>query len=539
MAKRRSVDNPRFRNYVRRQPVETPYSTTIDDHLIYGEQDNFPLKLSKLVYDSPAASSCISVVHDFIEGSGFSDDDFSNMIVNNQGQTMAEVNHLVSESVAMYEGFALNVKYSPEGKITQLFFVPFENCRLGVPDDFGIISEIKYNPYFGTNQYKQKSTETYYAFNPDPAVVVTQMKNQGKSYKGQILYWGSTRALSRFYPQPSYYAAKNWMEVDARIGEYHKENLKNGFLQSILFKIVGNPNAPSTDPNDSVFDSDNNKQEPAKTIGEAFDEMMAEKFSGTEKANNTMVFWANNKEEFPQIEAFPSAANVQIFDTLQVLTTKNITIATKVPAILANIHEGVSLGGDGNTIQAAVKLMQQRAQKWQAVLEQQYTKIFDNWYKPIQTEIEIVDYDPFPIESTVDPVIWAELNPETKNKWIQENTSIEIVETVQPQVQVNPTNVLYNSYPDKAKANAKKALKWNEQSPGQCGTKMGWSLAQSIADGQALSYKTIKRLARYLKNNEKHMNKPFNESCDTVLFHAWGGKEMMEWSSAKIKEVEL
>jgi hypothetical protein len=252
-----------------------------------------------------------------------------------------------------------------------------------------------------------------------------------------------------------------------------------------------------------------------------------------------MVFWANNKEEFPQIEAFPSAANVQIFDTLQVLTTKNITIATKVPAILANIHEGVSLGGDGNTIQAAVKLMQQRAQKWQAVLEQQYTKIFDNWYKPIQTEIEIVDYDPFPIESTVDPVIWAELNPETKNKWIQENTSIEIVETVQPQVQVNPTNVLYNSYPDKSKANAKKALKWNEQSPGQCGTKMGWSLAQSIADGQALSYKTIKRLARYLKNNEKHMNKPFNESCDTVLFHAWGGKEMMEWSSAKIKEVEL
>lgn len=519
----------RFKNYIRRQPLETPYQTS-DDYIPYGAHDNFPLKLSKLVQDSPAASSCISVISDFIEGDGFSDDELGNMIVNNQGESLANIHHMISESLAIYEGFALNFKYNPEGKISQLFFVPFENCRLGKPDSTGIISKVQYNPYFGTSQYQKQSTEEYDTFNPD--VVMQQM---GRKYKGQILYWGSTRALSRFYPSPSYFSAKNWMEVDARIGEYHKENLRNGFLQSVVFKLIGNPNAPSTDPDDTAYE--NGKQESVKTIGEAFDDMMSSKFSGTERVGNVMAMWASNKEEFPQIEAFPTGANAQVLDTIQNLTTKNITIATKVPAILANIHEGVSLGSDGTTIKAAVKLMQQRAAKWQAILESQYTRIFDKWYKPIEIEIEIVDHNPFPEAESIDPLVWAELTPETKKKWIQENTNIEIVEPVQAP-QVNPTNVLYNSYPEKARSNARKALKWNEQNPGQCSTKMGWDLAQMISEGKAISYKTIKRVKNYLIKNEIHMNKPFNESCDTVSFYAWGGKDMLEWAKTKVKEVE-
>jgi hypothetical protein len=536
MAKRRKTEYPRFQNFIRRQPIETPYSHIVDDHLIYGSHDNFPLKLSKLVFDSPAASSCISVIADFIEGSGFSTE-IGDKVINAQQQTLSELHHLVSESLAVYEGFALNIKYSPEGKITQMYFVPFENCRLGKPDSIGIISKIKYNPYFGTGEYTQKSTETYDLFNPDPAIIMKQMQESGKGYKGQILYWGSTRALSRFYPQPSYYSAKNWMEVDSRIGEYHVNNLRNGFLQSVVMKIVGDPNAPSTQLDSTAFDSTNNVQESVQTTGEVFNTMMSENFSGTERVGNIMALWAMNKEEFPQLEAFPSGANAQVLDLLQNLTTKNITIATKVPAILANIHEGVSLGGDGNTISAAVKLMQQRAAKWQAILEQQYQKIFDHWYQPIMDDIEITDYNPFPEEQVIDPLVWAELNPATKKKYIQDNTNIEIVEDV-VQAPQTPVNLLYSHYPDKAKANSNKALKWNIQAPGQCGSKMGWELALSISEGRPLSYKTIKRLNRFLRNNEIHMNKPFNESCDTVLFYAWGGKDMLQWTQAKIKEVE-
>jgi len=272
-------------------------------------------------------------------------------------------------------------------------------------------------------------------------------------------------------------------------------------------------------------------------LGEVFNEMMSENFSGTERVGNVMAFWANTKDEFPQVEAFPSGANTQLLDTLQNLTTKNITIATKVPAILANIHEGVSLGGDGNTIESAVKLMQQRAAKWQAILEANYTRIFDNWYEAIQEDIEIVDHNPFPSSQTVDPQVWEFLNPETKKKWIQDNTNIEIVEPVNQPLAPQPTNLLYNSYPEGASKNAKKAIDWNELNK-SCGSKMGWEIAQSIAEKKPISYKTVKRIKNYLSKNEIEMNKPFNESCNAVLFYAWGGKDMLKWALDKINEVE-
>ena len=538
MAKRNITKQLPYKNFVRRQPLETPYHYS-DDYILYPDGDNFLLKLSKLVSESPAASACINVVADFIEGDGFSVDEIGDMIVNNQGQRFSELHHLVAESLAMYEGFALNVKYTPQAKVSQMFFVPFENCRLGIPDTQGMISTIKYNPYFGTDQFKKQKTEEYDSFNPDPMAVMAQMKNRGSKYKGQILFWGSTRVLSRFYPKPTYYSAKHWMETNARIGEFFSENLKNGFLQSVVMKMIGNPNAPATNPEDSVYDSDNSKQEPYKTLGEALSETLSEQFSGTQRAGSIMTMWASAKEEWPVLESFPPSATFpQIIESLD-KSTKEITIATGVPAILANIHEGVSLGGDGNTISASVKLMQTRSAKWQAVLENQYKRIMKHWVNPIAEDIEIVDHNPFPQEDTIDPLIWAELNPETKKKYIQENTNIEWVEPVAAApAQVNPTNVLYNSYPHKAKDNAFKAIRWNEDNQNQCGTKMGWDLANTIYEGRPLSYKTIKRIKNYLVKNEIHMNKPFNESCSTVLFYAWGGKEMLAWALSKVKEVE-
>lgn len=540
MAKRTLEKVSPFKNFIRRQPVQ-PGEVSSDQYIVYGNADNFPLKLSKLVSESPSASSCISVISDFIEGDGFSDEAFNDMRVNKQGTRMSELHSMTAESLSIFHGFALNVKYNGEAKISELYPVNFEYCRLSKPDSSGVISKILYNPYFGTSKYRKDQTTEYDVFNPIPDVVMRQINSNKKGYKGQILWWGSVSVASKFYPMPSYYSAKNWMEVDAMIGEYHRNNLAEGFLQSVIFKLIGNPNAPSADPADSNYDTDNQKQEPVKTLGEAFDEMMSDNFRGVSRIGNIMAMWAPNKDAFPQLEAFPSNVNAQILDTIQNLTTKNITISTKVPSILANINEGVSLGGDGNTIRTSVKLMQTRAAKWQALLEAKYKDIFKHWVNPINTDIEIVDHNPFPESDTIDPQVWDSLNEATKKKWIQEHTSIEYVEDVQP-TPTKPvqqvTNVLYNSYPDKAKANARKALKWNENNKGQCGSKMGWDMADHIANGKALPYKTIKRVKNYLVKNVDHMNKPFNESCNTVLFHAWGGKDMMDWAVQKVKEVE-
>ena len=260
--------------------------------------------------------------------------------------------------------------------------------------------------------------------------------------------------------------------------------------------------------------------------------------------------WANNKEEFPSLEAFPTSGNPDMFRIQDEHATKKITIATKVPAILANISEGVSLGGDGNTIRASVKLMQQRVKRPQSVLIDYYTELLSRFVFPQGTakpeEITIVPYHPFPELETVDPQAWAVLSREEQRKWVKDHTEIEIIDEVptqgqpiQPAVPENKIVALhFNSYPSKAKQNVKRALDWQEKAGKKCSTKFGMQLSQAIIDGVPLGPKEIKRLSNNLSKNFLLKDLPYSESCEAVQFDAWGGLDMMIWANDKVKELK-
>lgn len=526
---------------LQRQPARPNQLDYFDKHVINGNTDAFPLELAYLVENSPAASSCISTIADFIEGDGFSDESLYDIQINSQGDTFGDFHCVNANTLALQWGLFILVKYNLEQKKVGLYHLPFENCRFGKPDSKGFISKIMVNPFFGTAEFSNKlnKTEVYDVFNDDPAVIAAQQAEQGPKYKGQIFYWGQTTSLSRFYPKPLYYSAKKWMEIDFRISEYHQENLKNGLLQPTVFKIKGDPNAPSTNP---IYANLPDNEKPTRQ--QEFDEFMATNFAGTERVGNVMVFWGND-DELPEIVPFPSNANGDLFNTLSSTTTKQVTIATKVPAILANISEGVSLGGDGNTIRASVKLMQQRTKKWKNALERIYKKLFSNsaFEGTLTGDYSIMDYNPYPEAEQIDKQIWDSLNQATKENWIAKNTKIEIINPAQAPVQPSITpankyqNISFDSYPEGAIKNAKRAIDWQNNSQTKCGGKAGREMAQNIADRKPINYKTVKRIHNFLKKNVEHMNKPFGESCQAVLFHAWGGKDMMTWCESKVQEI--
>lgn len=532
---------------LQRQKARPSQIDTTDKHVINGNNDAFPLELAHLVENSPSASSCINTVSDFIEGDGFSDESLAEIKVNKQGDTFGDLHSAVSDSLAMHWGVFILVKYNANGDKVGLYHLPFENCRFGRPDDKGIISKIHVNPFYGTNEYSNRrgETEIYDVFNDDKQVIAAQMAEQGSKYKGQIFFWGKTTALSRFYPKPRYYSAKKWMGVDYRISEYHDENLRDGLLNPVVFKIKGDPNQPSTNP---IYADVDEKDRPTKSA--EFDEYISENFSGTDRVGNILVFWGN-EDELPEIIPFPTNANGDLFNTLQSTTIKQITIATNVPAILANISEGVSLGGDGNTIRAAVKLMQQRSKKWKNKLESIYKKLLNGFvYSEVPTlDFTILDYNPYPETETIDKQIWDSLNQATKENWISKNTKIEIINTPTPTTQAPPAaapattnalkvmNVSFDSYPEGAVASAKRAIKWMNDTGVKCGGKPGKDISMAISERKPITYKTVKRINNFLKKNSIHMNKPFSEGCEPVLFHSWGGKDMMMWCESKVNEI--
>lgn len=524
-----------------RQPTKN-HNLEYDKYLGYfGGVDNWPLTWHQAISESPSATACVSTISDFLEGFGFSDPDLEKRVVNSQGETMFQIHQKTCKDFAEYEGFYWNFKYDGAGRITDWYILPFENCRLGKPDSHGFISEILYNPYFGTSEYSLKDKETvrYDIYNPSAVAEQVGKLKSKNTYQGQVFFYGTTTALSRFYPMPEATSAIKWMKIETGVSDYHEDNINNGFLQPFMLAMIGNPDEPVNNPESD----DPTKQQ---TRAELFDEIVSTNFMGAKRVGNMWVSWFANKDEVPVPVAMPTNNTGDLFLTVDNQATKKITIAFKVPAILANINEGVSLGGDGNMVRVAVKLMQQRVIKKQRVLTDAYQKILQAFQKPYVQEISIAPYNPYPELEVIDDKIWAEMNQDERRDWIEKNTEIELMDEIQPVDPSTPVvprenriaNVIPMSFPENVVKSIKKAIDFQDKMSLKCASRAGRLMSEAIINNQNLGHRNLKRIYSYLKKNSKFENSTFTEGCEAVNYHAWGGKEMERFLENKLKEVD-
>lgn len=477
----------------------------------------------------------MSTIQDFLEGAGFSPPELEKIVVNSKGETLWTIHQKTCRDFGEFEGFYWLLRYNPQGKITEWEVLPFENCRLGKPDSNGYITKIYYNPYFGTDDFrtlKDQATKCYYSYNP--LALAQQVAESGKdNFPGQVYFFGTTNALSRFYPMPEAHSAVKWFGIEKGVADYHEDNINNGFLQAYILVKYGDPNAPATNP-------EGDSTEKPKTIAEAFDDVISNNFMGAKRVGNLMVDWASNKEEKPEVVPLPSNANGDQFITIDNQATKKITVSFKVPAILANINEGVSLGGDGNMIRVAVKLMQQRSVRKQRVLTDAYSTILKLFQTPYNQDITIVPYNPYPELEILDQKIWDALTTEEKRDWIEDNTDIILtdVEPVTPPAPTGPQNKLPVGFPERIRAQVKKALDFNDKMGIRCISRSSRTVSEAIVNNETMGFKQIRRLHSYLKNNETKKNSIYSDGCEAIKYHAWGGKEMEIFLESKMKEFD-
>lgn len=414
--------------------------------IIWGENDDLPLRVLEAVEESPTTTSCLDVHTDFISGAGFSDPELMGMVIDKEGTTLWDLHCQFAEYEAKLEGFSCNFKYTADGKIAYAYNLPIEFNRFVKPkaDKDKRITHIKYNPYFGTKLYSADYTSIYNVF--DLKSVLNEYTAEGNNYKGQVYFAASTRALYKFYPVPKYWTGKKWIYVDGKIQEFHAENLDNGFFQSVLLNIIGDPNQLSKNPiyQKTVIGEDGikRKESDGTTVGQEFNNMMSTKFSGSKKSGTVMALWSQNKETAPELSAFPTNSN---FDVLQGTFTdaiRGITIATKTPAILANLpQQASSLGSDGAAFQKAIELMQSRSVVPKRKLENFYNNILlPNFQTKTSARVKILEYKPVSTIVEIDDKFWDVLNPEEKRKFVKDNfPNVSIQEPVLPAPGVAPT----------------------------------------------------------------------------------------------------
>jgi hypothetical protein len=386
----------------------------------YGNDNDFPQRLTEAVYSSPTAQAALDILTKYIGGEGFTAEDIGKVVVGEK-QTLAGLHGKLVEDFGCLCGIAVLVRYNSNGKPISYEHVPFENCRLELPDENGQVRHIHYNPFFGTSDFKKDKTVAYPVF--DQMAAQEQINTLGADFKGQIFWAALTRINNRFYPVPQYYAAINDITADGRLTTFRDRLIDNGFFQSNLMTVIG-------DKDEKIqVGIDSEGKAIYKTREELFNEAMQEN-QGVEAAGSTMVFWVKSAEAAPKIEAFPSNYNDKLGDSVSTQLLLSIGRAFGVHPVLLGADLGSSLG-QNNLLQNAIDMLQQRVSYYHSWLEQQYQKLFEgNALGIIPSEIKI---KPLSYAFELPDKVWDALPVDAKYDWIEDNYGITVeVEVADP-----------------------------------------------------------------------------------------------------------
>lgn len=96
----------------------------------------------------------------------------------------------------------------------------------------------------------------------------------------------------------------------------------------------------------------------------------------------------------------------------------------------------------------------------------------------------------------------------------------------------------YGDYPEAARNNACRALKWAEENGwGSCGEATGKQRANQLCKGEKISRDTISRMSSF-KRHQQHKDVPYSEGCGGLMWDAWGGSAGINWAQSKLDEIE-
>ena len=417
----------------------------IENTYLWGRGDNLPLLILDAIAESPTTTSCLGTVEMFIRGGGFTDDGIGKMVVDKDGTTLDEFHAQLCANLTNLRGFAVNFQFDGASKITNSYAVGTEGIRLVAPPEGGkSVNTLKHNPYWGMAEtYKPEYTFAYPVWNK--ATIKEDVKKYGTKFMGQMYLYGKPRAPYKHYPVPKFWSGKKWIYSDAKIATYVDELLGNGFFQSVLMQVIGDPNLMSKNPRlqKKVLQSDGvtYKMEPTHTVGEEFNMQMSANFSGVQKAGTAFVKWVTNKEQAVDLQEFPTNADFAFVEGVILNTMRSITVATQVPAVLANLPNSVSSLAGQDAIKNAIEFMQSATESDRITLENFYnTVLIPNLQTTTSARVKIKNYIPISTQVTVQKEIWEWMNDAEKADFVTTNVpSVKVIRTIAPLAPVAPT----------------------------------------------------------------------------------------------------
>lgn len=341
----------------------------------YGSDNLYPQNISAIAKASGTAELCIERYAKFIEGYGFNSEQLSDTVVNRHDATADDLLHSIASDLARFGGFALHVNYNVLCQISEINFVPFENCRLGEEDADGHVKHILVHPDWTQKKIRngqpiridESTVKRIRVFNPDPNVVARQIEEEGgiDMYGGQVMWCSLDGA--QVYPTPIYDSVVTEISTDEGLGNVKYRNVRNNFLVSCM--LVYKKGLPKIDENGNEVDD-----------GSMISDEDLKQFQGDENTSKILAVELEDDEDTPQVVAFPTKNYDKEF---------TVTDTSVVERIYAQFHQELfyairigKLGFSGQVMRDAYEYYAGEVTNEQRFIQRSFEKIFEFWHDP-------------------------------------------------------------------------------------------------------------------------------------------------------------
>jgi hypothetical protein len=200
------------------------------DYVMYGEHNRYPDYLLEMYQRSAKHNAIVNGKVNYITGKGWTYEadkvpsemlgELNRLMENpNPYDDLNDILYKTALDFEIFNGFALEIVWNMNGKVSQIAHKNFGNLRRNVDG----------SKFYYADEWKEfgepEGLTEYMPFDPE--------KRLGK----QLFYYCSYAPSVRYYPIPEYLGALAYIETDARIANYHVNNLRNGFLGGFLFNF--------------------------------------------------------------------------------------------------------------------------------------------------------------------------------------------------------------------------------------------------------------------------------------------------------------
>lgn len=259
----------------------------------WGEDNNFPDYLFELFKNSSQMAAIILQMKNYVLGSGITSN-FHLKIVNRKLETFENFIDKLVFDYLLYGGFAFQIIKNKLGQIAELNHLDFKYIR---------VDEDETKVFFSKDWSKGRRTPLVY----DRWDINSNSSNSVFYYKGQI-----TREC---YPMPFYISCLTSLEISTQIGDFHLNNLLNGFSPSCIINFNNGSNI-SEDVQDEIEDA------------------VKEKFCGTENASKILLSFNDDLTHKTTFERLADDGMIDKYNNLQQTTEKDIFRAFRMNKLL-------------------------------------------------------------------------------------------------------------------------------------------------------------------------------------------------------------